>query len=96
MLAGDSATAADHLPVVMSFRDPYDVPLLIRSLTISSLFATVRWATIPGNRYRVETSSNLASWQPAATNLVALAGELSFQAPAANATRFFRVARDQW
>lgn len=95
MLPGDSATAADHLPVVMTFRNPYDVPFMIRDLTISNQVATVRWTTIPGDRYRVETSAELTTWQQAATNLIAPTGELSFQTPVASASQFFRIARER-
>lgn len=95
MMASDSATAADHLPVVMTFRNPYDVPLIIRNLTISNHVATLRWATIPGDRYRVETSADLIAWQSAATDLIALTGEISLQTSANNASQFFRIARER-
>jgi len=95
MLSSDSATAADHLPVVMSFRNPYDVPFNIRSLTISNQVATVRWTTIPGDRYRVESSADLIAWQSTATNLIALTGEISLQTQANTARQFFRIARER-
>jgi len=95
MLAGDSATAADHLPVVMTFRNPYDVPFIIRDLTTSNQVATLRWTTIPGDRYRVETSTDLIAWQSASTNLLALTSEISLQTPANNASQFFRIARER-
>ena len=94
MLPGDSATAADHLSVVMTFRNPYDVPFIIRDLTISNQVATLRWTTIPGDRYRVETSADLIAWQPTTTNLIAPTGEISFQTPAHNTSQFFRIARE--
>ena len=95
MLAGDSAAAADHLPVVMTFRDPYDVPLVIRSLRITNQLATVRWGTMPGDCYRVETSGDLTAWQAVATNLMAQSGELEFQTATGSTTQFFRVARER-
>ncbi len=95
LLAGDSATAADHLPVMLTFRNPYNVPLAIRSLTVSNEVATLRWTTIPGERYRVESSSNFTAWQSAVANLVAATNELSVPVPAISANQFFRLARER-
>ena len=36
LLATDSVTASDHLPVVMTFRNPFAVPLQIQSLVVSA------------------------------------------------------------
>jgi endonuclease/exonuclease/phosphatase family metal-dependent hydrolase len=95
LLASDSATAADHLPVIMTFRNPYDVPLVIRGLTLSNQVATIRWTTIPGDRYLVESSTNLTAWEPAAAGLVAQTNELSVPFTVAGANQFFRVARER-
>ncbi len=95
LLAGDSATASDHLPVVISLRNPYNVPLLIRSLAVSNEVATLSWTTIRGERYRVEGSSDFSAWQAVVTNLVAATNELSVQIPGTSANRFFRLARER-
>jgi endonuclease/exonuclease/phosphatase family metal-dependent hydrolase len=95
LLAGDSATAADHLPVLLAFRNPYNVPMTIRSLTVSNQVATLRWTTVPGERYRVESSLNFSVWQSAAANLVAPTNELSVPVPAVSANQFFRLARER-
>ena len=95
LLAGDSATAADHLPVMLTFRNPYNVPMAIRSLTVSNELATLHWTTLRGERYRVESSVDLAAWQSAVANLVATTNELSVQVPAASASQFFRLARER-
>ncbi len=34
LLAGDTATAADHLPVFLAFRNPSNVPMAIRGPTV--------------------------------------------------------------
>jgi hypothetical protein len=94
LLAGDTATAADHLPVFLSFRDPSNVPMAIRGPTVSNEVATLRWTTIRGERYCVESSLNLAAWQSAVANLVATTNELSVQIPAVGANQFFRLARE--
>ena len=95
LLGSDCATASDHYPVQMVFQNPYTQPFSILDLTISNQVATLRWTSTPGDRYRVEISTNLIFWQSAATNLLAPAGELAFQTPVASASRFFRIARER-
>ncbi len=93
LLASDSATAADHLPVMMRFRDPFRGPLRVLGLTWDNGMATLRWATVPGDRCRVERSTDLAVWQPVVTNLIGATGQGSYQTATEGAARFFRVAR---
>jgi len=92
--AGDSAAASDHLPVQMSFRNPYDAPFAIRGLSFINQLVAIKWQTVPGGRYRVEASSALTAWTAVATNLTAQGGETSVQSPVASAPGFFRVARE--
>ncbi len=93
LLASDSATASDHLPVMMTFRNPYNVPLSIRSLTVSNPIATLRWTAVPGERYRVESSARVDFWPTASTNIVAAQTEVAFSASATNNQQFFRLLR---
>lgn len=93
LLASDSAIAADHLPVVMSFRDPYSGPLAIGGLTIRNQVATIEWTGVPGDRCRVEVSADFAAWQPASTNLIGATGVATYQMPVVGRTRFLRVVR---
>jgi endonuclease/exonuclease/phosphatase family metal-dependent hydrolase len=95
LLPADSATASDHIPVTMTFRDPYNVPLVIRSLALSNQVATLRWTAIPGDRYRVESSPNFGGWQSALANLVATTNDVSVQVPATSSAQFFRLARER-
>lgn len=69
--SSDSATAADHLPIEMVFTNPYDAPYTIRGFSFANQIATIHWQSVLGGRYRVETSSNLASWTVVSSNLVA-------------------------
>jgi hypothetical protein len=94
MLASDSATASDHLPVAMTFRNPYDVPFAIRNLTLSNQVATITWQTVMGARYRVEVSADLTTWTPATTNLTAPGSELSCKIPGEATSQYLRVARE--
>jgi endonuclease/exonuclease/phosphatase family metal-dependent hydrolase len=94
LLASDSATAADHLPVLMTFRHPYTVPFRLRALAVSNQTALVRWPSTPGARYRVENSTNLSQWTAVVSNLTATNWEASVAVDAGVAPRFWRVARE--
>ncbi len=94
LLVGDSATASDHLPVMMTFRNPYNVPTVIRGLTLSNNFAILTWPTVKGAKYRVESSADLIAWFATVTNLIAPGGDLSCSLPAASSPQYFRVCQE--
>lgn len=94
LLAGDSAAASDHLPVMVTFRNPYDVPFVIRNLTVSNQVATITWQTVMGARYWVEVSPDLAAWTSATTNLLAQGSELSCEIAGGATPKYFRVSRE--
>lgn len=78
---------------MMTFRNPYNVPLSIRSLIVSNQIATLRWTAVPGERYRVESSARVDFWPTASTNIVAAQTEVAFSASATNNQQFFRLLR---
>ena len=94
LLAGDSAAASDHLPVMATFRNPYDVPFAIRTLTVSNHVATLAWPTVIGAKYGVEVSADLVTWKPAVTNLSATGGTLSCKVATSAVRQYFRVFQD--
>ena len=94
MLANDAATASDHLPVLMSFNNPYDRPFRLLAVTRTNLAVTLRWETVPGQPYRVETSTNLTTWDALASNLVATSNSYTFGTNLNDAARYFRVHRE--
>ncbi|HOX59233.1 MAG TPA: endonuclease/exonuclease/phosphatase family protein [Candidatus Paceibacterota bacterium] len=93
LLASDSATAADHLPVMLTFRNPYNAPLVISSLALTNRVATLRWAAVPGERYRVETSERPDFSPVASTSIVATQTGVALSVPATNSRQFFRLLR---
>jgi endonuclease/exonuclease/phosphatase family metal-dependent hydrolase len=93
LLAGDSVTASDHLPVLMEFNNPYDKPFRLLSLTRSNQTVTLQWESIPGQPYRVDTSTNLVTWSALAENLLATGSSLAFSTNLNDATRYFRIYR---
>ncbi|MBI5388174.1 MAG: endonuclease/exonuclease/phosphatase family protein [Verrucomicrobia bacterium] len=89
----DTVAASDHAPVVMWFHNPYNVPFALLSLSLSNQTVALRWESAAGRRYRVETSSNLASWSVVASNLGAAGTVFEWRTNGAEAWRFFRVHR---
>jgi hypothetical protein len=93
LLATDSETSSDHVPVVMSFNNPYDKPFQLLSFTRSNLTVTLNWQSVPGQPYRVESSTNLTSWSTLANNLVAVGSTFTYSTNLNDAMRYFRVYR---
>ena len=93
LLATDSETASDHVPVVMVFNNPYDKPFQLLSFTRSNLTVTLNWQSVPGQPYRVESSTNLSAWSILASNLVATGTTFTYATNLNDIVRFFRVYR---
>jgi endonuclease/exonuclease/phosphatase family metal-dependent hydrolase len=93
LLAGDSATASDHLPVLMAFDNPYDRPFRLLSIARTNPTVTLRWESVPGQSYGVEISTNPGAWTTLANKLTATGANYSFSANVGEAVRFFRVYR---
>lgn len=93
LLATDSETASDHLPVVMAFNNPYDKPFQLLSFTRSNLTVTLQWQSVPGQPYRVETSTNLTAWSTQANNLLATNTTFTYQTNVNDTARYFRIYR---
>lgn len=93
LLASDDETASDHLPVLMTFGNPYDKPFRLLGLTRSNLTVTMTWQSVLGQPYRVESSSNLTHWTVLATNLVATNSTFTYRTNLPDALSYFRVYR---
>jgi endonuclease/exonuclease/phosphatase family metal-dependent hydrolase len=93
LLATDSETASDHIPVLMSFNNPYDKPFQLLSFTRSNLTVTLNWQSVPGQPYRVESSTNLIAWSTLASNLVATGTTFTYATNLNDPARYFRVYR---
>ena len=66
---------------------------MLTSITRSNLNVTLKWQSVLGQPYRVETSSNFGSWAVFATNLVATGATYTFSTNVADTVKFFRVYR---
>src|SRR5258706_5430620 len=94
LLTTDDKTASDHLPVFMTFSNPYDKPFQLTSLQHTGSSIALQWQSVQGQPYRIDASSNLVSWIPFASNLTATGSTFSFVTNNVNQPlQFFRVVR---
>lgn len=91
--SNDSQVASDHYPVLMVFNNPYDKPFQLLSVTRTNPTVTLKWESVFGQTYRVESSTNLTTWTTQANNLVATGTNFSFSTNLNDAQRFFRIYR---
>jgi endonuclease/exonuclease/phosphatase family metal-dependent hydrolase len=93
LLGTDSETASDHMPVFMTFNNPYDKPFKLLSVSRNNLTVTLCWESVLGQPYRVLSSGNLTTWTTIATNLVATGTNVTYSTNLNEAARFFRIYR---
>ena len=91
--SNDSQVASDHYPVLMVFHNPYDKPFKLLSVTRTNPTVTLKWESVFGQPYRVESSTNLTSWTTQANNLVATGTNYTYSTNLNDAARFFRIYR---
>jgi len=87
----DSRNASDHLPVFMSFKNPYTQPFKIVSIARAAGLWNITWESVPGQAYFIECSSNLDQWSALAT-LTATGGVASAEVESREHA-FMRVRR---
>jgi len=93
LLAIDSRTASDHLPLVMSFHDPYDTNFRITSILAGPESVQLVWPTTTGRTYRVERTRDAQDWSIDSPNLMAATTNLSWIADRMPSATLFRVLR---
>jgi endonuclease/exonuclease/phosphatase family metal-dependent hydrolase len=94
LLASDSATASDHLPVWMEFSNPFALPFAIQSIQLSNNMVTLTWESTPGLLYAVEGGPVPEGWSVVLSNLPASDTEMSASIPATNQThQYYRIRR---
>lgn len=91
--SNDSQVASDHYPVLMVFNNPYDKPFKLLSVTRTNPTVTLKWESVFGQPYRVESSTNLTSWTTQAINLVATGTNYTYSTNLNDGQRYFRVYR---
>jgi hypothetical protein len=91
--SNDCKVASDHLPVLMVFNNPYDKPFRLLSITRTNPTVTLKWESVFGQPYRVDASSNLSTWTPLASNVVATGTNHSYSTNLNDPARYFRIYR---
>ncbi len=91
--SNDDSTASDHLPVMMIFNNPYQNPYHLLPATLNNQTLNLSWESLPGQLYRVESSSNMLDWSTFSTNLTATNFSATFSTNSTATPRFFRVKR---
>jgi endonuclease/exonuclease/phosphatase family metal-dependent hydrolase len=85
----DSATATDHLPVLVTFADPFPRTFRMTFSEVVDDSLNLRWETFPGFTYHLERSTDLRSWSE-----VVSAGTNGFTTlPVSGAGAHFRIRR---
>ncbi len=93
LLKDDDRTSSDHLPVLMVFRNPFDQPFRLLSLTCANEKVMLSWEAIRGQIYRVEGSADLGTWEPLVSGLIATGYTCSFTTNQVANQRVFPGAR---
>ena len=91
LLTTDSATASDHLPVMLVFS--YPDPVLRVTATLSNETLWLEWPSLIGRKFVVQSSTNLTQWTLSASNITATSGRQTWPAPAGLSNAFYRVVR---
>jgi len=93
LYSNDDTTASDHLPVLMFFGNPFNVPFRLLTISVTNRIVSLKWETASNRQYRVEASSNLAAWIPLAADLVATGAHFTFSTNVPADLKFFRIYR---
>lgn len=91
--SNDDRIASDHLPVLMVFKNPYQNPFQLLSVVRNDPTVTLNWESVPGQQYRIESSTDMLNWTSFATNLMATNFTQTFSTNAPAAVQFFRVRK---
>jgi hypothetical protein len=91
--SNDDRVASDHLPVLMTFNNPFANPFHVVSVTRSSPATTLNWESVPGQLYTIESSSNMMDWTPFATNIMATNFSTTLNTNNTISSQFFRVRK---
>lgn len=91
--SNDSATASDHMPVLVAFNNPYATPFFLTSLSMTGQTFRLAWRATPGQTFYLQASTNLSNWILVATNVAKNTINYTSAAASPAAARYFRVTK---
>jgi hypothetical protein len=96
IFSNDDKIASDHLPVVMIFKNPFDTPFKLLSITQTNQNLTLQWESQNNRDFEIEVSPDLVVWTPFVTNLLTTNNNSPFVFTTnhtADPVKFFRIRR---
>ncbi len=94
LFSNDDKTASDHLPVLMTFANPFDTPFKLLSIARTNQNVTLKWESQNNRNYNIEASSDLVVWTLFATNLATTTTNATYAFTSNNVPdriKFFRI-----
>ena len=96
LFSNDDKTASDHLPVLMTFANPFDTPFKLLSIARTNQNVTLKWESQNNRNYSIEASTDLVAWTLFATNLATTTTNATYTFTSNNVPdriKFFRIYR---
>jgi endonuclease/exonuclease/phosphatase family metal-dependent hydrolase len=93
LYSNDDKTASDHLPVMMTFANPFNTPFRLLSCDRTNQTVTLKWESQNNRVFNIEASTNLTTWTPFATKIATTTDTFSFTTNLTDSAKFFRVYR---
>src|ERR1035437_2120386 len=96
LFSNDDKTASDHLPVLMTFANPFDTPFKLLSIARTNQNVTFKWESQNNRNYSIEASTDLVAWTLFATNLATTTTNANYAFTSNNVPdriKFFRIYR---
>ena len=96
LFANDDQDASDHLPVLLTFANPFNTPFKLMSVARTNQSVTLSWESQKNRTFRIEASTNLVAWTAFMTNLTTTTTNSPYVFATNNVpdkVKFFRVYR---
>ena len=88
-----TATASDHLPIMMTFHDPDDVSEPNLAISKNDDLVNLRWSTLEDSINRLESSPNLKEWNIVEDELLSTSGTIDYSSTTTAERLFFRLTQ---
>ena len=94
LFSNDDKIASDHLPVLLTFANPFNTPFNVTTFTRTNQSVSLKWESATNRIFSVEVSTNLTQWTAVASNLFATGTNFTFTTNnISDKAKFFRVYR---